>query len=268
MPESRGQTFSAAIASLGAPCRAQAVQVASRFVVIHSSGSIARPQKVSLICGLATCTTPAPFACFRFISLLLSSVGADPRYPVFRPQALWLEVRQPRGRSRRGPGQGTGFSGTVPEFYPHRGDATSHGNRGCTRALAGVADPNVSRSYAFIASPDVPRPCDAPFASPGGCGEGRAAAAGAYASWLLRLGRSFVRMGIFYLRLAWGYPRVRARRARAYSGAGRVREGALLGGSGGQGGLWRSGREWRAGSGWWSGGGWGGAGARGPGRPR
>ena len=71
----------AAIASLGAPCLAQAVQVASRLVVTHSSGSIGRPQKVCLIWGLAACITPRPLACFRFISLLFLSKGAASRRP-------------------------------------------------------------------------------------------------------------------------------------------------------------------------------------------
>lgn len=56
----------------GAPARAQAVQLASLEVVTHSSSSTGRPQYVSLICGLATCTRPIPLACRIFISCLRS----------------------------------------------------------------------------------------------------------------------------------------------------------------------------------------------------
>ncbi len=47
------------------PARAQAVELASLGVVIHSS-STALPQCISFVWGFATCTKPAPLACLTF----------------------------------------------------------------------------------------------------------------------------------------------------------------------------------------------------------
>ena len=47
---------------LGAPARAQPVQLASMEVVTHSSSFTGLPQYVSFIPGLATCTLPSPLA--------------------------------------------------------------------------------------------------------------------------------------------------------------------------------------------------------------
>ncbi len=52
---------------MGAPARAQPVQLASLEVVTQASSSIGRPQYVSFIPGLATCTLPIPLACRMFI---------------------------------------------------------------------------------------------------------------------------------------------------------------------------------------------------------
>jgi hypothetical protein len=53
---------------LGAPARAQPVQLASLEVVTQSSSSTGLPQYVSLIWGLATCTLPSPLAWRIFTS--------------------------------------------------------------------------------------------------------------------------------------------------------------------------------------------------------
>jgi len=52
---------------MGAPARAQPVQLASLEVVTQSSSSTGLPQYVSLIWGLATCTLPSPLAWRMFI---------------------------------------------------------------------------------------------------------------------------------------------------------------------------------------------------------
>lgn len=53
---------------VGAPARAQPVQLASLEVVIQASSSMGLPQYVSFIWGLATCTLPSPLAWRIFIS--------------------------------------------------------------------------------------------------------------------------------------------------------------------------------------------------------
>jgi hypothetical protein len=47
---------------MGAPALAHPVQLASLVVVTQSSSSIALPQYVCRIPGMATCTLPIPFA--------------------------------------------------------------------------------------------------------------------------------------------------------------------------------------------------------------
>ncbi len=69
-PLQRGAPSVSGFCGIGAPARAQPVQSASLEVVIQSSSSIGRPQYVSLIWGLATCTLPSPLAWRTFISSL------------------------------------------------------------------------------------------------------------------------------------------------------------------------------------------------------
>lgn len=61
---------SSGFCGIGAPARAQPVQLASLEVVTQSSSFIGRPQYVSLIPGFATCTLPSPLAWRTFISSL------------------------------------------------------------------------------------------------------------------------------------------------------------------------------------------------------
>jgi hypothetical protein len=52
----------AGLSGIGAPARAQPVQLASLEVVTQSSSFIDLPQYVCRIPGMATCTLPIPFA--------------------------------------------------------------------------------------------------------------------------------------------------------------------------------------------------------------